>query len=61
MVEAFREDPTSVNLDDFMAVEDVFHDARQGERPAVEDLVSTFGSEDVAEATQPFWSEAASS
>ena len=51
MVEAFREDPTSVNLDDFMAVEDVFHDARQGERPAVEDLVSTFGSEDVAEAT----------
>ncbi|MGB0151569.1 MAG: ribosome assembly factor SBDS [Candidatus Poseidoniaceae archaeon] len=52
MVEAFREDPTSVNLDDFMAVEDVFHDARQGERPAVEDLVSTFGSEDVAEATR---------
>ena len=52
MVEAFREDPTSVNLDDFMAVEDVFHDARQGERPAVEDLVSTFGSEDVAVATR---------
>ena len=52
MVEAFREEPGSVNLDEFMAVEDVFHDARQGERPAMEDLLSTFGSEDVAEATR---------
>ncbi len=52
MVEAFREEPGTVNLDEFMAVEDVFHDARQGERPAMEDLLSTFGSEDVAEATR---------
>jgi len=52
LVEAFREDPDAVNLDDLMAVEDVFHDARQGERPAVDDLVATFGSEDVGAATR---------
>lgn len=52
LVEAFREDPDAVNLDDLMAVEDVFHDARQGERPAVDDLIATFGSEDVGAATR---------
>ena len=52
LVEAFREDPESISLDDLMAVEDIFHDARQGERPAGEDVVATFGTEDVRAATQ---------
>ena len=39
LVETFRESPDDVNLDDLMAAEDVFHDARQGERPAVDDVV----------------------
>lgn len=52
LVEAFRNDPDSVNLDDLMAVEDVFHDARQGERPAVDDVVSTFGTEDMGPITK---------
>ncbi|GIR08167.1 MAG: hypothetical protein CM15mP18_4960 [Methanobacteriota archaeon] len=61
MVEAFEKTPIGQPRRFPMAVEDVFHDARQGERPAVEDLVSTFGSEDVAEATRTILGEAASS
>ncbi|DAC09749.1 MAG: ribosome assembly factor SBDS [Euryarchaeota archaeon TMED141] len=52
LVEAFREDPDSVSLDDLMAVEDVFHDARQGERPTVDDVVATFGTEDMGTVTR---------
>ena len=52
LVEAFRDNPDSVNLDALMAVEDVFHDARQGERPAVDDVVSTFGTEDMGPITK---------
>jgi ribosome maturation protein SDO1 len=52
LVETFRESPDTVNVDDLMAVEDVFHDARQGERPAIDDVVSTFGTEDVASITR---------
>jgi ribosome maturation protein SDO1 len=47
VVEAFRDDPQTVQIDDLMAVEDVFHDARQGERPTVGDLRSAFGTDDV--------------
>ena len=51
LVEAFREDASAVTLDDLMAVEEVFHDARQGERPSGEVLVATFATEDVASIT----------
>jgi len=51
LVDAFREHPADVAIDDLMAVEDVFHDARQGERPTVEDLLAAFGSSDVLDIT----------
>ena len=33
LVEDWRNDPESVELGDLLAIEDVFHNARDGERP----------------------------
>ena len=51
LVDAFREHPEDVAIDDLMAVEDVFHDARQGERPTLDDLLAAFGSSEVLDIT----------
>ena len=33
LVDKFKTDPSSVKIDDFFAMDEVFHDARGGERP----------------------------
>jgi len=33
LVESFRNAPTSVNIDDFLATDEVWHDAKGGDRP----------------------------
>ncbi len=38
-----------VNFDDLVAVEEVFHDARKGERASTEDIQKVFGTTDVRE------------
>ena len=47
LVEDWRNDPESVELGDLLAIEDVFHNARDGERPTAEAIESTFGSQDL--------------
>lgn len=47
LVEQWREDSSKVELDDFMAMDEIFHDARAGERPTEEKLMSTFQTLDV--------------
>lgn len=47
LVEDWRKDPESVELGDLLAIEDVFHNARDGERPTAEAIESTFGSQDL--------------
>ena len=47
MVEQWKEDSSTIQLDDFMAIDEIFHDARAGERPTEEALMNTFETLDV--------------
>ena len=47
LVDDFKNDPKSVNLDDFLAMDEVFHDARSGERPTEEAIENTFQTQDI--------------
>lgn len=49
LVDSYRNDPESVELDDFLATDEVWLDARGGERPTSDQLVSAFGSENIEE------------
>ncbi|MEC8927039.1 MAG: ribosome assembly factor SBDS [Candidatus Thermoplasmatota archaeon] len=49
LVDSFKSDPTSVSLDDLLATDEVWHDARSGERPTEDKLTSTFGTIDLME------------
>lgn len=48
LVEAFRADPASVDINDFLAIDEVFHDARGGERPTEEAIEATFQTQDIS-------------
>ncbi len=50
-VEAFKSDPSSVNLDDFLATDEVWHDARGGDRPTEEAIENAFGTQEISEIT----------
>ena len=50
LVDAWKEDNSSVNLDELLAVSEVWTDSRNGERPTSDALESVFGSNDL----QPF-------
>ncbi len=47
LVERWKEDATNIELDDFMAMDEIFHDARAGERPTEDALMNTFQTLDV--------------
>jgi len=47
LVEAFKSDPNSVDINDFLARDEVFHDARGGERPTEEAIESVFQTQDI--------------
>ena len=47
LVEQWKEDGSTIELDDFMAMDEIFHDARAGERPTEEALMNTFQTLDV--------------
>ena len=47
LVDAHRNDPKSVDLDDLLATDEVWLDARGGERPTVEQIETGFGSNDL--------------
>lgn len=49
MVDDFKNNPDSINIDDFLAMDEVFHDARGGERPTEEAIENTFGTQDILE------------
>ncbi len=49
LVHQWKEDPESVQLDDLLATDEVWHDAKGGERPTEEKLVGVFGTTDLAE------------
>ena len=44
LVDQFKSDPSSVSLDDLLATDEVWHDAKGGERPTEEKNLSTFGT-----------------
>ena len=48
LVEQWKVDSTDINLDDFMAMDEIFHDARAGERPTEDALMKAFETLDVA-------------
>jgi len=47
LVEQWKENASNIELDDFMAMDEIFHDARAGERPTEEALLNTFQTLDV--------------
>ena len=47
LVEQFKSDPESVELDNLLATDEIWHDARGGERPTEEKIMSTFGTSDL--------------
>ncbi len=47
LVEQWKEDASTIELDDFMAMDEIFHDARAGERPTEGALMNTFQTLDV--------------
>ena len=47
LVEAFKANKDSVLIDDFLATDEVWHDARAGDRPTEEKIISTFGTMDI--------------
>ena len=47
LVEAFKESPDEVDINDFLAMDEVFHDARGGERPTGDAIENAFGSQDI--------------
>ena len=49
MVEAFKNDPSGINIDDFLATDEVWHDARGGDRPTEEAIENTFGTQEISE------------
>ena len=49
LVDAFRQNPSNVNMDDFLATDEVWHDARGGDRPTEEAIDSTFGTQEIDE------------
>ena len=48
LVEAFKADPDSIDINDFLAMDEVFHDARAGERPTEDAIETVFQSQDIA-------------
>tara|TARA_B110000014_G_scaffold99035_1_gene68081 strand:- start:3 stop:692 length:690 start_codon:yes stop_codon:yes gene_type:complete len=44
LVDQFKTEPSSVSLDDLLATDEIWHDARAGERPTEEKIESTFGT-----------------
>tara|TARA_B110001452_G_scaffold125198_1_gene103854 strand:- start:997 stop:1683 length:687 start_codon:yes stop_codon:yes gene_type:complete len=46
-VEDFKAKPESVDLNNFLAMDEVFHDIRGGERPTEEAIEKTFGTQDI--------------
>ncbi len=49
LIQKWKQDPDSVDTADLLAVEDVFHDAKNGERPTAEALKATFETDDLNE------------
>ena len=52
LVEGFKANPENVNLDDLLAMDEVFHDARGGERPTEEAIERVFGTQDISTIVQ---------
>ncbi len=52
LVDDWRNNPDSVEIGKLLAIEDVFHDARDGERPTSDSIENTFGSQDIYEITK---------
>ena len=51
MVEAFKENPDGIDINDFLAMDEVFHDARGGARPTAEAIEKTFATQDIVSIT----------
>jgi ribosome maturation protein SDO1 len=52
LVDQFKENPDSVRIDEFLAIDEVFHDARGGERPTSEAIENTFATQDIVQIAQ---------
>ncbi len=51
LVEQFKLDPNNIDIDQFLATDEVWHDARGGDRPTEDAIESTFGTQDIVKIT----------
>ena len=51
LVEDFQNNTESVDIDDLLATDEVWHDARGGDRPTSDAIESTFGTDDIKQIT----------
>lgn len=49
LVESFRQNPANVSMDDFLATDEVWHDAKGGDRPTGEAIEGAFGTQEINE------------
>ena len=52
LVDEFKSEPASVDLNSFLAMDEVFHDIRGGERPIEDAIAKTLGTQDIFEITK---------
>ena len=52
LVEDFKSKPETFDLNHFLAMDEVFHDIRGGERPTADAIEKTFGTQDIFEITK---------
>ena len=52
LVEDFNANPEAVDLNNFLAMDEVFHDIRGGERPTEDAIENMFGTQDILEITK---------
>ncbi len=49
LVEPYKSNPDAIELGDLLATDEIWHDARGGERPTEDKLMSTFGTTDLSD------------
>ena len=58
LVETFKETPNDVDINEFLAMDEVFHDARGGERPPPRRLRTSSARKTSSSSHPPFWKRA---
>ena len=54
LVQKWKNNPDSVDLSDLLATEEIWSDARAGDRPTSDALINTFGSTNLSDCVEKY-------